>query len=640
MVAQQRVDPVALRVESRRGRRRPAALPRWVRQAWGTCWAAGPRDLLATLVPQFVAAVVLAALLPLVRALLHVLVSGDGGGAGGGGDRLTRAAVPLVLLAVVGLLVGVGTAVQGQRQKVLGEVVQRHVWGRFLDVSARVDLAHYDSPEFFERLERVRLHALTRPLAVVQGLVGVAGGAVGLVAVVVAVWAVAPVALVLLAPVPVLLLIARRGGRQEFEFAVRHAPALRLRAYLQSTLTDRATASEVRSYGLQAHLRGRWDAASEDWLGAVRQHSRRRTRTILAGELLSTLVAVGLLVAVVAAIDAGRLSVAQAGAVAVAVPLLAARSRQFVRGVGAVLESGLFLDDLADFHTTPVEPDGRDGPAVGPLEVLRARDLSFRFASGTQALRGIDLDLRAGEVVALVGENGSGKSTLAKVLAGLHRPTGGVVTWNGVDVADLPAAAVRRQVAVMFQDFAHWQLPAVDNIAFGDVDRAYGDGRRPDVEAAAREAGAWEFLRELPAGLDTPLSAERPGGTELSGGQWQRVALARALFRGSGLLILDEPSAALDARAEAELFATVRAATRGRAVLLITHRLANVRDADRIHVLRDGVVDDVGTHDELLRRGGHYAALYELQARAFRDDDAPVTDDGGPRADAPGTKGW
>ncbi len=636
MVAHQRIDPVTLRAESRRGRRRPAALPRWVRQAWGTCWAAGPRDLLATLVPQFVATVVLAALLPLVRTLLHVLVDDAGG------DRLTRATVPLFLLAVVGLAAGVASAVQGQRQKVLGEVVQRHVWGRFLDVSARVDLTHYDTPEFFERLERVRLNALTRPLAVVQGLVGVAGGAVGLVAVVVAVWAVAPIALVLLVPVPVLLLVARRGGRQEFEFAVQHAPALRLRAYLQSTLTDRATASEVRSYGLATDLRGRWDAASEEWIGAVRRHARRRTRTILAGELLTALVAAGLLVAVVAAIDAGRLSVAQAGAVAVAVPLLANRSRQFVRGVGAILESGLFLDDLTDFHATPVEPEAHDGPAVGPLEVLRVQDVSFRFASGTQALRGVDLDVRAGEVVALVGENGSGKSTLAKVVAGLHRPSGGVVTWNGVDVAGLPPAAVRRQVAVMFQDFAHWQLPAVDNIAFGDVERAHrGDGDvGPGVEGAAREAGAWEFLAGLPAGLDTPLSAERPGGTELSGGQWQRVALARALFRGSGLLILDEPSAALDARAEAELFTTVRTATRGRAVLLITHRLANVRDADRIHVLRDGVVDDVGTHEELLRRGGHYAALYDLQARAFRTSSAAVTGDGETRADPSGTRGW
>ncbi|MEZ0165664.1 ABC transporter ATP-binding protein [Kineococcus sp. LSe6-4] len=635
MVAQRRVDPVHLQVESRRGRSRPAALPHWVRRAWGTCWAAGPRDLLATLVPQFVTAVVLAALLPLVRTLLHVLTTETADG-----ERLARAAVPLLLLALVGLAVGMAGAVQGQRQKVLGEVVQRHVWSRFLDVSARVDLAHYDSPEFFERLERVRLHAMTRPLAVVQGLVSVAGGAVGLVAVVVAVWAVAPVALVLLAPVPVLLLIARRGGRQEFEFAVRHAPALRLRSYLQSTLTDRGTASEVRSYGLQSHLRGRWDATSDEWIGAVREHSRRRTRTILAGELVTALVAVGLLVAVVAALDTGRLTFSQAGAVGVAVPLLAARSRQFVRGVGAVLESGLFLDDLDEFHSTPVEPDAHDAPAVGPLEVLRARDVSFRFSSGARALRGIDLDLRAGEVVALVGENGSGKSTLAKVLAGLHRPTGGLLTWNGLDVAELPAAAVRRRVAVMFQDFAHWQLSAVDNIAFGDVDRAYGRGGPPDVEDAAREAGAWEFLRGLPAGLDTPLSAERPGGTELSGGQWQRVALARALYRGGDLLILDEPSAALDARAEAELFATVRAATRGRAVLLITHRLANVRDVDRIHVLRDGLVDDVGTHEELLRRGGHYAALYELQARAFRSGRAPVADDAGPRTDAPGTKGW
>lgn len=616
----QRVDPVQLRVESRRGRRRPQALPRLVAEAWRMCWRASPRDFLTTLVPQLVSVVLLALLLPVVRSLLGVFVVD-----GPGEDHLSRAAVPLLMLTGLGLVVGISTALQSQRSKILGEVVQRHVWGKLLDVTAHVELARYDSPEFFERLQRVQLNALSRPLTVVQGVVSVVGGAIGVLAVAVALWSVQPITLVLVVPVPALLLLARRGGRQEFDFAVAHAPGLRLREYLQTSLMDRRSASEVRSYGLQDELRTRYETLNDEWLAAIRGHSRRRQRTLLVGELLTAVVTVALLVVLVSFIDSGRLSLEQAGAVAVAVPLLANRLRQFVRGVGSVLESGLFLDDLADFTATPREVSEGSAP-VGRLETLRARGLAFRYASGAPALQDVDLDVAAGEVVALVGENGSGKTTLAKVLAGLYRPSAGTVLWNGVDTRELSPAELRREVAVLFQDFARWQLPAVDNIAFGDVGRPR---TTRSVEEAAAQAGALAFLTDLPAGLTTPLSAERAGGTDLSGGQWQRVALARAVYRETGLLVLDEPSAALDARAEADLFATVRASTRGRAVLLITHRLANVRTADRIYVLREGRVDDCGTHEELLARGGHYAQLYELQARAFRSEGSAMTDDAG-----------
>jgi ATP-binding cassette, subfamily B, bacterial len=619
--ALQRVDPVQLRVESRHGRRRPQALPRLLRDAVRMCWRASPRDVLTTLVPQLLGAVLLAVLLPLVRTLLDVLlVPGTGDG-----DRLARAAVPLCLLTGLGLVLGISSAWQSQQAKVLGEVVQRHVWGRVLDVTSRVDLVRYDSSHFVERLQRVQLNALSRPLTAVQGVISVLGGIVGTVAVTASLWVVQPAALVLLLPLPVLLLLARRGGRQEFEFAVRHAEALRLRDYLQTSMMDRGTASELRSYGLRGELRGRYERMYDTWVRDVREHASRRRRVLLAGELLTAVVTIVLLVVLVRFLDDGRLSLPQAGVVGVALPLLATRLRQFVRGVGSVLESGLFLADLEDFCTSEVERPGGPDP-VDPLQTLRARSLGFRYPAGPAVLTDVDLEVRRGEVVALVGENGSGKTTLAKVLAGLYAPEAGALSWNGRDVADLSPTALRRQVAVMFQDFTRWQLSAHDNIAFGDTGVAAGPSR---VEAAAREAGAWSFLAGLPAGLDTPLSTLRPGGTDLSGGQWQRVALARAAYRDASLLVLDEPSAALDARAEAELFETVRTSMRGRAVLLITHRLANVRTADRIYVLRQGKVDDVGTHEELLARGGHYARLYDVQARAFgRGSGSPGTDPG------------
>nr|WP_246314638.1 ABC transporter ATP-binding protein [Kineococcus aurantiacus] len=316
------------------------------------------------------------------------------------------------------------------------------------------------------------------------------------------------------------------------------------------------------------------------------------------------------------------MSLADAGAAGAAAPLLASRLQALAGGVGTVLEAGLFLDDLRGFLTlggaAAAGPVARPG-AVGPLVELQVQDVGYRYPQGGRpALRGVSLTVRRGEVVALVGENGSGKTTLSKLLAGLLPAAGGTVRWNGTDVAELDPAAVREHVAVVFQDFVQWQFSAHDNIAVG---RAGRPDEAAAVPAAAVQAGADALLRGLPQGYATPLSAELPGGVDLSLGQWQRVALARAFYRAADLVILDEPTAALDARAEAELFAGIRDLAAGRTVVLVSHRFSSVREADRIVVLRDGGVDDTGTHEELVGRGGLYAELYALQAQAYLDEE-------------------
>jgi ABC-type multidrug transport system ATPase subunit len=225
----------------------------------------------------------------------------------------------------------------------------------------------------------------------------------------------------------------------------------------------------------------------------------------------------------------------------------------------------------------------------------------------------VSLDIGAGEIVALVGANGSGKTTLAKLLCRLYLPQAGRILWDGTDTAAMHPEQRRRQVAVIFQDFQHYALPARDNIGLG---RHQHIDDLPGIMVAARHAGAHEFLAALPAGYDTILGPEFSGGNDLSVGQWQRVALARAFFRDAPFIILDEPTAALDARAEHDLFQAIRTLCRGRSVLLISHRFSSVRTADRIYALHHGQIVQHGSHHQLIAAGGLHADLFTLQAAA------------------------
>ena len=316
-----------------------------------------------------------------------------------------------------------------------------------------------------------------------------------------------------------------------------------------------------------------------------------------------------------------HLSLSAAGAAVGAIFLLSERLHGFGTGSASLYENSLYMQDFSTFVRNWPAPGLKD-VATSPLPAfttLRVSDLSFSYPSrSSPALDGISIEINRGEVVALVGENGSGKTTLAKLLAGLYAPDAGTITWDGTDLTELDPEVVRRSTATLFQEFGKYLMTAADNISIGDVE--HGSDREA-VVAAARQAKADTFIDALPQGYENLLGSEYIGGANLSLGQWQRVALARAYFRDAPFVILDEPTASLDPRAEAALFDSVRTLYENRSVLLITHRFGSARTADRIYVLDHGRVVESGNHADLMDKAGRYAEMFNLQAATFAADD-------------------
>jgi ATP-binding cassette, subfamily B, bacterial len=286
--------------------------------------------------------------------------------------------------------------------------------------------------------------------------------------------------------------------------------------------------------------------------------------------------------------------------------------------IGGMYEDNLYLSNLYDYLEQPMlgvggEAEHGDEPAAG----IEFEDVSFTYPGAeSPAIRDVSLTIRPGQSVALVGLNGSGKTTLVKLLAGLYRPSRGAIRYGGRDLADWSPEALKRRIGVIFQDFNRYQLKVGENIGAGDVSAFEDRARWTD---AARRGQAAEFVDALPAGYDTQLGRWFNNGQELSGGQWQRIALARAFMRaGAEILVLDEPTAAMDAETEAQIFEHFRSMITTKIAILISHRFSTVRHADTILVMDQGEIVERGSHEELMRLGGRYARLFELQARGYR----------------------
>lgn len=598
-----------LAAEARLGSRDPRKLGAVLRQSRDIVSAAGgQRSARVSTALQVVSAALLVAQLVLVRQVLEGLVDAEA----------QPAAAAVALMVALAVAVGAGQAVTAAlelQQRVLGERVARHVWNSLLAVAAGVPLERTEDPAFHDRLERLRTFALVRPLEISAALGAIVSAGLSSTALIIVLLVLEPllVPVLIAAALPVILL-SRSSSRSDYQFAIAQTLNLRRRLYFSTLLTDVSHAKEIRAFSIGEELLARHGQLHDDHVTATRTHAAGQTQKTVIGSLLGAVALSGALVLVVMFVRSERLDVEGAVVAALVLRLLAGRLQAVASAVGKLFGASLFLEDLVRFIQADEPTVRRSQPVAGSTIAVTARQLSFSYpGAAVAALSEVDLVLEAGKTTAVVGANGSGKTTLAKLVAGLYSPSSGALQWR-LDGADLDAESVRNCTTVLFQDFVRYEMSVRDNVSLGRAGESTDDGR---VWAALASAGIGGLVDSLPHGLDTVLSRTYPGGTELSGGQWQRIALARCFYRDAPLVVLDEPTAALDAKAEFDLFTDLRTLLAGRTVLLISHRFSNVRHADQIHVMAQGRIIESGNHVELMAQDGTYADLYRMQARAY-----------------------
>jgi ATP-binding cassette subfamily B protein len=596
------------------GERHARDLPKLVFRAVKLVWSAARLELAFTVGLQAVSSLALAVQVLVAKRLLSAILEVNHG------QSIGHIVLPLVALTVATAFIAFAGTASAELQRILSELVQRHAMSKVLDVAVAADLLAFETPSFHDRLQRAQMHGAARPIQMTTGLINVMRGLFALIGVGAALIFIQPLFLALLvaAYIPVWF-ATTRSSKASYRRITEMTEMDRRRNYIQMLLTHKLEAKEIRSFDLGSYFRSRWDDLYQQRIDKLRNLMRVRLRLGLAGSgamSVMTAAAVGFLVWLV---STRRISLAGAGAAAGALLLLGGQLQSLAGGAAQLFDSSLFIEDFNSFlRSMPLMVAHSHGGGGNPPErfqTLRAEDITFTYPSRhAPSLLGTSVEIHAGEVVALVGENGSGKTTLAKVLAGLYRPTTGRILWDGTDTATFDPHLWRDRVTVLFQDYVCYFLSGRDNIGAGRWQRI--DDTARIVEAGTR-AGIHEFFSGLDKGYDSLLGPEFLGGVDISGGQWQRIALARAYFRDAPFIILDEPTAALDPRAEAELFANIRTLFQGRSTLLISHRFSSVRSADRIYVMSEGRVAECGSHDELMALGGLYAELFTLQAEAY-----------------------
>jgi ATP-binding cassette subfamily B protein len=571
-------------------------------------WRSSPAGSVALAVLTVLAAVVPLGIAWVGKAIMDAVVSGSRE------ETLRWVLVELGLVASQSLLQrGLGLV-----RSLLGARLSIDINVAILEKALGLDLRHFEDPDFYDRLTRARREASSRPLSVVtetfqllQNVITLAGYA----ALLLRFSGLAVLGLVV-AAVPATV-VEMKYSATAFRLRNWRSPEARRMNYLEYVLANDGHAKEVKLFGIGPVLLDRYKHLGETFYQEDKRLAVRRAASAWALSLLATGAFYGAYASMALGAAAGALSLGNMVLYVMAFRQGQQAFQSILSAIGGMYEDNLYMSNLFAYLGTEAEPSPKALPAAAAAEEgIRFEGVGFRYpGKDAWALRGLDLFVPRGQSLALVGHNGAGKTTFIKLLTRLYEPTEGRILLDGKDLREWDAAALRERVGVVFQDYNQYQLPVRDNVGLGSV--AHRDDE-PRMQRAIERGGATDVVAALRAGLDTQLGRWFKDGAELSGGQWQKVALSRAFMREEAdILVLDEPTAALDAEAEHAVFERFKRLAAGRTSILISHRFPTVRMADKIVVLEGGRIQEQGTHDELVAQGGRYAHLFSLQAQGY-----------------------
>jgi ATP-binding cassette subfamily B protein len=503
---------------------------------------------------------------------------------------------------------------------VASELVKDHITSLIHEKSVEADLAFYESPDFYDHLHRARAEAGYRPVELLQTLGSLLRNGVTLVAMLVVVahyglWV--PLALVA-STMPAFAVILRNAVR-EHEYRIRVTPLERRAWYNEWLMTTAEAAGELRLFALGDYLKSGYRNLRQQLRHERFNLVRTETATQIFAGLCALAVTGAAMVWMVTRTMAGAMSLGDLALFYQAFQQGLSLTRALLENVGQVYQNSLFLGNLFEFLELQPHVVSPKAPVAAPDRLrsgIRFEGVTFRYpGNGKVALRDFNLTIRAGRLTAIVGPNGSGKSTLVKLLCRFYDPESGSVTLDGVDLRSLSVEELRRRITVLFQQPVHYNATVRDNIRYGDLAvNGWASGSCVEgIREAAANAGAERFIAQLPAGYENMLGYSFEKGAELSVGEWQRIALARAFLKQAPVILLDEPTSAMDPWAEADWLERFRRLAAGRTAILITHRFTTAMLADEIHVMDSGRIIESGSHTELMAGGGRYAEWGALQ---------------------------
>jgi ATP-binding cassette, subfamily B, bacterial len=584
-------------------------------------WAASPLHSSVIGITSLLQAFAPAATLWVSKLLLDAVAQAVRGELQGGYNAL----VGLLAIQVgIGVLLTFLNAVQGASRELLGDSLQNRISVSILEKAAGLEVERFENSETYDALKNAYNEVGFRPITVATQLISFVQALITLLSIgaLLSRLGLPILVLVLVATLPGVI-VSNRFGLESYRMIRRRTPDARVQNYLGTLLTSDQLVKEVRLFHFEPYLLLRWKEYYAKFRAQLAPLIYRRNAWSLGASLVSAILIGFATLQVLARAALGLITVGDFSLFIGGISQVQSQFSSLLSGFSSIYQSLLYMRNLFEFLELPNRDLDAGEVWTGEIDSIEFVQVGFRYPLTTRdVLKGVNFKINRGQALALVGENGAGKTTIVKLLTRLFEPTSGKILLNGLDSSRFSPRSVQAQMSIIFQDYGQYQMTARENIALSRLDDI---GNDTALQRSGAQSGANEFMNELPDGYDTMLGRMFAGGRQLSGGQWQRIALSRLYFRQASVLVFDEPTAALDAQAEFDTIEALRAQSKDRMTVLISHRFSTVRLADFIVVLEAGVISESGSHEQLLKQGGTYSQLFKLQASGYLERQPEVS---------------